>query len=171
MYLIQRATQVRSKRFFFQVWNNTIGLFFFFSSLEKRSKHATGCGLESFSLYSHLLTVSSLFLKTVHSAQIRVYVPAREQTENLAAKKNQESREIAPWKPSAQHTPKPQNPRQKESSTAAQSHRTAVQQSTPTAKMADTPAALDRALEATMSSPRGCPSVNVSFLFISLLYI
>ena len=41
--------------------------------------------------------------------EIRVYVPVREQIENLAAKQSQESREIAPLKPSAQHTPHTHN--------------------------------------------------------------
>ena len=52
-----------------------------------------------------------------------------------------------------------QHPRQQESSTAAQSHRTAVQQSTPTAKIAETPAALRvLSLEVTMyGGRRSCP--------------
>ena len=92
---------------------------------------------------------------TAAKKTVGVYVPVREQFENRSAKQNQESREIAPWKPSAQHTPKPKTT---EKQPAAQSHRTAVQQSTPTAKMAETPAALDSALEATTSADARVPS-------------
>ena len=54
------------------------------------------------------VSYDSNFLLAANSfRKIRVYVRVREQIENLAAKQNQESREIAPWKPSAQHTPKP----------------------------------------------------------------
>ena len=61
-----------------------------------------------------------------------------------------------------------QNPRRQESSTVAQSHRTAVQQSTPTAKMAETPAALDSALEATTSADARVPSAAADIEIIDV---
>ena len=54
---------------------------------------------------------------------VGVYVPVREQFENRSAKQKQESRDIAPWKPSAQHAPKPKTNRK-----AAQQHRVTEQQ-------------------------------------------
>ena len=88
-----------------------------------------------------------------------VYVPVREQFENRSAKQNQESREISPWKPSAQHTPKPKTSGKQHSITESQTNSSpAVQQSTPTAKMAETPAALDSALEATTAADVRVPS-------------
>ena len=88
---------------------------------------------------------------------VGVYVPAREQFENRSAKQNQKSREIAPWKPSAQHTPKPKTTGQQHISTESQNSSPAVQQSTPTAKMTETPAALDSALEATTAADARVP--------------
>ena len=94
----------------------------------------------------------------VSSMPVGVYVPVREQFENRSAKQNQESRETAPWKPSAQHTPKPKTTGKQHSSTESQNSSPAVQQSTPTTKMAETPAALDSALKATTAADARVPS-------------
>ena len=74
-------------------------------------------------------------------------------------KQNQESREIASWKPSVQHnTQKPKATGKQHSDTESQNSSPAVQQSTPIAKMAETPAALDSALEATTAADARVPS-------------
>ena len=59
------------------------------------------------------------------ASTVGVYVPVREQFENRSAKKNKESREIALWKPSAQHATKPKTTGKQHSSTESQnsSHR------------------------------------------------